>query len=75
MLCPRCRSLSPVLRRHPVGAPAPAAFAVLRGLGCERCGAPLRANGIPSLAEMLARLERAGLGIAGPLLRGPRRAA
>ena len=72
MLCTRCRSLAPELRLHPVGALAPpAASGALRALLCARCGAaPVsRPHSFP---ETLVRLERAGLGIAGPLLRGPR---
>lgn len=68
MLCTPCRSLRPELRRYPRGLLYPAVWApALRALVCERCGAP--APGRPeSLAATLRRLERAGLGSAGPLL-------
>ena len=68
MLCPHCRSLCPELRGYPGGPLHPAAWApALRALVCERCGAPA-SPGRESLSATLRRLERAGLGSAGPLL-------
>jgi hypothetical protein len=76
MLCTRCRSLSPQLRRHPVGVMAPPAERpAFRALLCERCGAPAPVPCPHSFPDVLLRLERAGLGIAGPLLRTPAGAA
>lgn len=75
MLCIHCRSLPAPLRRHPRGplsAPAPAP---LGGLLCARCGAVTSPPHPRSLPDTLQRLERVGLGIAGPLLCGRPRAA
>lgn len=71
MLCRACRELSPELRRHPApGAPVPVAGApAVRALVCARCGRAAGPEGeASSLPDMLARLERAGMGVAGPLL-------
>ncbi|HEX8691008.1 MAG TPA: hypothetical protein VF746_01100 [Longimicrobium sp.] len=69
MLCSACRELPPEIRRHP----GPGSQAVppgrLRALVCERCGRMAGFAGEPpSLLDTLMRLERAGLGVAGPLL-------
>lgn len=73
MLCRACLDLPPELRRHPgPGAPGLHGGDAVQALVCSRCG---RAAGpdedAPSFLDMLARLERAGLGVAGPLLVGP----
>ena len=70
MLCDSCRSLRPELRRHPRGALAAAvARTPLRALVCARCGGAAPSAGPAGPAETRSRLERAGLAIAGPLLR------
>lgn len=75
MLCIHCRSLPAPLRRHPRGPlPTPAA-GPLGALVCARCGSAACPPRPWSLPETLQRLERVGLGIAGPLLRGGARAA
>lgn len=70
MLCTHCRSLAPALRRLPGGPLAPlAAPEGLWYLLCARCGAAASVPRPSTFPETLLRLERAGLGIAGPLLR------
>lgn len=74
MLCIQCRSLPAPLRRHPRGPLTSPAPAPLGALVCARCGAATAARP-RSLPDTLQRLERVGLGIAGPLLCAGTRAA
>ena len=68
MLCSACRSLPLALRDHP-GPGATAVPGALRALVCGRCGGPAGLGCEPAiLLDVLVRLERAGLGIAGPLM-------
>lgn len=75
MLCIHCRSLPVPLRRHPRGPHSTPAPPALGRLLCTRCGAVTYPPRPRSLPDTLQRLERVGLGIAGPLLCGRPRAA
>ena len=78
MLCSACRALPPEIRCYPglhAVAAAPGDGGGLEALVCERCGhAVVPGREPPGLVDVLVRLERAGLGVAGPLLGRPGRA-
>jgi hypothetical protein len=73
MVCSSCAALPHEVRRHPPSGwvPAPPENGALGALICDRCGTAHRASPASTLVDTLVRLERAGLGVAGPLLGSP----